>query len=143
MTAFLLFDRIGDLLQIGAFRQAIHGLDGGILEGAVHRDRDKLFAIGQRGARGHADRFERGVACNRAATARVVDTAERELRDRRPRRRLGDVREDFGIGQRADGCKAVRFTGLFERFERDVAKHRRGVGSNAAVRVVAGDEREH
>ena len=132
------------LLEVGAIRQSLDGRDRSVLEGAVQRDGDKLLAVGQRGARA-----PRGsIRARRGAQSTRESARRRRGRARAPRPTRASpswrcARGSSGSDSAPTAARLSGFAGLFERFERDVAEHRRGVRPHAAVGIVTIDEREH
>ena len=75
--------------------------------------------------------------------ARIVQPRQGVARHRLPGRRLDDLRQDLGVGQRIDGRETLGFARILERLERDVAEHRHRIRPHTGVRIVAGDERQN
>ncbi len=113
LTALLFFAARDDLIQLlPVVGDHVDGSHRGVLEIAVHRDRQQFRAVAaraQRLDRVRAHRFEHGVPRDRAEHVRIVDSRERADRHDLARRALGDLGERARIADFLDGLEALGF----------------------------------
>ena len=124
-----------DVLELVATRELFDGGDRGVLEFGVQRDAENLGAILEPLERVAPHTLVDRVSRKRPQHVHVGDTAHGVHGDRFPRRLARDSGERPPVGERAHGRQAVRLGDPFERFEGDVAQHRRGGAADRLVRV--------
>ena len=128
------------LFELGAVGDEVERGQRRILEIAVHRDGQELVVralLANLLERTHADRLERRMTRDRGERVHVHDAGERARRRGFAGGRLRNLAEYLRIGEGVDRLLALRFADFLERLEREVAQHRRGLGADAVVLVLA------